>query len=184
MSPHQPSPDVRSSLVIQTHELRRGAGQMCEIERVAQAPAELGTDVIGVPQGSPIDLELRLESVSEGILVSGFAKAELVGECVRCLDTISQPCEIDMQELYVYPEGDAEVDEDDDTHYVVNDCLDLEPLIRDAVVLELPFAPLCSEDCLGLCPTCGLNLNHDPQHDHGEVIDERWTGLAGWNSGE
>ena len=61
--------------------------------------------------------------------------------------------------------------------------IDLEPVLRDAAMLDLPFIPLCREDCAGLCPTCGVNLNDDPDHGHDEAIDPRWAGLTDWAEG-
>lgn len=143
------------------------------------APAGLGTPVLGVPEGEPVRLELRLESVLEGVLVTGTAQARAVGECVRCLQTVELPLEVDLQELYAYPESDAEEDE---AERLVDDRIDLDPLLRDAVVLALPFRPLCSDDCVGLCPTCGARLADDPEHAHDEQADPRWAALLGWTN--
>lgn len=147
---------------------------MRQIERVVQAPADLGIDMIGVPQGSDLTLDLRLESVVEGVLVTGTAEAELTGQCARCLNPIKGEQSFDIQELYYWPGKDA----DEDASFVEDDQIDLDPALRDAVVLNLPFSPLCREDCSGLCPECGFNLNDDPDHDHGEPIDPRWETLA------
>ena len=172
-SPHRPL-DRRSGLVIDTHELGRRAGAMRVIESSVEAPADLGIAVIGVPPGSPIELDLRLESVVEGVLVTGSATVDVAGECVRCLTPISDSLEIDIQELFVYPNSEATEDE---ASRLEGDLIDLEPLLRDDVVLELPFQPLCREDCAGLCAECGANLNTDPEHTHEEPIDPRWAGL-------
>jgi len=172
-SPHRPL-DRRSGLVIDTHELGRRAGAMRVIESSVEAPADLGIGVIGVPPGSPIELDLRLESVVEGVLVSGTATVDVAGECVRCLTPISDSLEIDIQELFVYPNSEATEDE---ASRLEGDLIDLEPLLRDDVVLELPFQPLCQDDCAGLCVECGANLNTDPDHAHDEAIDPRWAGL-------
>lgn len=166
--------DPRSALVLETHELARRAGTMKEVHREAEAPADLGIDMIGVPQGSPIDLDLRLESVVEGILVTGTVDVTLAGECARCLEQFSYPESYDIQELYFYPEREAE----EEASRIEDEMIDLDPAVRDAVVLELPFTPLCRDDCLGLCPECGFVLNNDPDHSHGEAIDPRWGALA------
>jgi len=133
--------------------------------------------VAGVPEGAPVDLELRVESVMEGILVTGTARAQALAQCARCLQDVVVDLDVDLQELYVYPESDAE---DDEAGRVVNDRIDLDPLLRDAVVLALPFRPLCRDDCPGLCPTCGARLADDPEHAHDEPDDPRWAALAGW----
>jgi len=150
------------------------------VRTTAQAPADLGIAVIGVPPGSPVELDLRLESVVEGVLVSGTATVEVRGECVRCLGEISSQLEIDVQELFVYPESEAEEDE---ASRLEGDLVDLEPLLRDGVVLDLPFQPLCREDCQGLCVECGANLNDSPDHDHEAAPDPRWEKLRGLEGG-
>lgn len=147
---------------------------MKPFHRVVEAPAELGIDMIGVPEGSDITLDLRLESVVEGVLVTGTADVTLVGECSRCLTRFEDEESYDLQELYFYPEREAE----EDASWIEDEMIDLEPALRDAVVLDLPFSPLCRDDCLGLCPDCGFNLNDDPEHSHGEAIDPRWGKLA------
>lgn len=166
--------DARSPLVLEIHELQRRAGTMKELHRVVEAPADLGIDMIGVPQGSPVTLDLRLESVVEGVLVTGTAEVHLVGECARCLRGFEDDQSFDLQELYFYPEREAE----EDASWIEDDMIDLDPALRDAVVLELPFTPLCRDDCLGLCPTCGFVLNDDPDHSHGREVDPRWGALA------
>lgn len=166
--------DRRSPLVFDVQELQRRAGTMREVTRTVPAPDDLGIEVIGVPAGSDIDLDLRLEAVVEGVLVTGTADVELHGECVRCLAEIDESASFDLQELYFYP--GHEVGEDESS--VVDEAIDLEECLRDAVVLELPFTPLCMDDCLGLCPDCGFNRNDDPEHTHGEKIDPRWEKLA------
>jgi uncharacterized protein len=172
-SPHRPL-DPRSGLVLDTHELGRRAGAMKQLRAVVEAPAELGIDVIGVPPGSPVELDVRLESVVEGVLVTGTATVAVQGQCVRCLTEISDQLEVDVQELFVHPESEAD---DDEASRLEGDLIDLEPLLRDEVVLDLPFQPLCREDCAGLCVECGANLNDDPDHAHEARSDPRWDAL-------
>jgi len=162
--------------VIDTHELSRRAGSQREVTFTAPAPEDLGIDVIGVPEGDPIQFDLRLESVVEGVLVTGTARGRLVGECARCLVDIEDEFLADVQELYVYPESDAEPDE---ASRMEGDLIDLEPVLRDQVVLALPFQPLCSDDCPGLCPDCGARLADEPGHKHEERSDPRWAALGG-----
>ncbi len=141
--------------------------------RVVPAPADLGTVVVGVPEGSDVELDLRLESVVEGVLVTGTARVHVEGECVRCLDPVSSEQEVRVQELYYYP--DQNID-DDEAGRLQGDLIDLEPLLRDAVVLGLPFRPVCRDDCPGLCSECGARLADDPGHRH-EQGDPRWAAL-------
>ena len=178
-SPHRQL-NPRSGLVLDTHELGRRAGAMKVVQTSVEAPADLGIGVIGVPLGSPIELDLRLESVVEGVLVSGSATVEVRGECVRCLGDVSDELEVAIQELYVYPG----VEPDDDlASRLEGGLIDLEPLLRDAVVLDLPFQPLCRDNCSGLCVECGANLNNDPGHRHEARLDPRWEALRGLEGG-
>ena len=172
--------DLRAPLVLDTRELGRRPGSQREVSRQVPAPAELGIEVLRVPEGSPVELDLRLEAVMEGVLVTGTARAELEGECVRCLDPISDDMEAWFQELFVYEDHD-DYGEDDDVRRLEGDLLDLEPLLRDAVVLALPFQPLCQDDCPGLCTECGARLADDPDHGHEAAIDPRWAGLQQLN---
>ncbi len=167
--------DRRSPYVFDVLELGRRAGAMKEIQVSLPAPADLGSDVIAVPQDSEIDLNLRLEAVVDGVLVTGTAAGSYRGQCARCLDPIEGEETFDLQELYFYP--GHEVDEDD--NLVVDEAIDVEGALRDAVVLELPFTPLCDPECPGLCQECGFNLNEDPDHGHGDKADPRWGKLAG-----
>jgi uncharacterized protein len=175
--------DPRAPLVLDTRELGRRPGSQRKVSLTAEAPAELGIEILGVPEGSNVDIDLRLEAVMEGVLVTGTAQAGLVGECARCLETIADTICVDLQELYVYddhgPASGRNVadDLDDDVSRLEGDLIDLEPLLRDAVVLALPFQPLCREDCPGLCIECGARLADDPEHRHDEPIDPRWAAL-------
>ena len=167
--------------MIDTHELNRRAGSQREVSFSAPAPADLGIGVIGVPEGDPVQFDLRLEAVVEGVLVTGTASGRVEGECARCLIDIEEEFLADIQELYVYPESDAE---DDEAGRMEGDLIDLEPALRDVVVPALPFQPLCSDDCPGLCPDCGVRLADDPGHRHEERTDPRWAALSGLLEGE
>jgi len=149
---------------------------MRTVSRTVPAPAGLRGELVGVPDGSDLVLDLRLESVSEGVLVSGTAQVELAGECARCLEPLTDELSVDVMQLFVYPGHENEAD-DDEIGRLVDDYVDLEPLLRDAVVLALPLAPVCSDDCAGLCPECGARLaDVGPDHRH-EVVDPRWASL-------
>ncbi|GAB7004481.1 DUF177 domain-containing protein [Nocardioides sp. AN3] len=177
--------DPRAPLVLDTRELGRRAGSQRELTRTVPAPADLGIEVLAVPAGSPLELDLRLEAVMDGVLVTGEAHAALEGECVRCLEPLTDEVDVSFQELYLYDDtrDAASLEEGEDVSVLDADLLDLEPVLRDAVVLALPFQPLCSEDCPGLCPECGARLADDPDHTHEAPIDPRWAGLAGLSDG-
>ena len=171
--------DPRSPLVLDTRDLPRRPGAMRVVERTVPAPAGLGLELIGVPTGADLLLELRLESVSEGVLVSGTATAGIEGECGRCLRPISDSLEIPIQELYAYEHSTTdETTDEDEVGRLQGDLINLEPALRDAVVLALPTHPLCREDCPGLCPDCGVHWDDLPaDHTHGPA-DPRWAALT------
>ena len=173
---------VESSLVshftltpytIPVFDLMHRPGEMREKSLDFAVPEGFGNAVIGVRKGSQMSIEARLESLHDGILVSGEVEASAEGECVRCLIDVSLPIEVEFQELFAYS-----VDEAFD-YTVHDDHVDLEPVVRDAVVLSLPFQPVCQEDCLGLCPQCGVRLLDNPGHEHEAPVDPRWAALSG-----
>jgi uncharacterized protein len=181
--------DHRNPFVFDTHELGRRPGALQRLTREIDAPKDLGIrEVIEVPDGAPVELELRLESVMEGVLVTGTARALAEGECVRCLEPVELELEADFQEMFSYPdadergrviaEPDTDAEDDEDRLFLEDGLFDLEPVLRDAVVLALPMQPVCREDCAGLCSDCGANLNDDPDHHH-EAVDIRWAALQG-----
>lgn len=174
--------DQGSPLTFGVKDLGRSPGSMRKLEEHVPAPKDFGVAMIGVQEGSLVDLDLRLEAVHEGILVSGTASVEVTGECGRCLDPIAYDLDVDVQELFYYDDQDSTGsvggEEEDEQYRVEGDVLDLEPVLRDAVVTALPFQPVCRQDCEGLCPECGARLEEDPGHHH-EVLDPRWAALAG-----
>ncbi|MGV9293296.1 YceD family protein [Amycolatopsis sp. NPDC003676] len=172
--------DDRSPWVVDTRELGRRAGLSRELRRSAPVPTALGVPgVLEIREGEPVELDLMLESVVEGVLVTGTATAVATGECSRCLDPVTEHIEVDLTELFAYP-GSAteETTDEDEIPRLVDDRIDLEPTVRDAVVLALPLAPLCREDCPGLCIECGVKwADLEPGHGH-EKIDPRWAALV------
>lgn len=152
---------------------------MQEIDRTAPAPDGWRVELIGVPAGGDVRLRLRLESVMEGVLVTGDLDVPVTGSCARCLEPIEDTLHLDVQELYAYEGSTTEAtSEEDEVRRIDGDFLDLEPLARDTVVLNLPLAPVCTEDCAGLCVDCGQRLDDLPADHHHEVVDARWAGLA------
>lgn len=157
---------------------------MHKVNRVVPAPADLGVGLVSIPQGTDIELDVRLEAVMEGVLVSGTARASFTGECARCLDPLDSQVEADFQELFVYPDDesgftDASEEDEEEVNHLEGDLLDTEPMVRDAVVLALPQLALCREDCPGLCQECGAKLAEaGPEHRHDEPTDPRWSALS------
>lgn len=139
----------------------------------APAPTDWGEGLVAVRDGEPIDVSVRLESVHEGILASGTVSTEYAGECGRCLQPITAPLEVEFQELFAYPGDEANDFE------VQDDRLDLEELVRDVLVLALPFQPVCDQECPGLDPSTGERLASVPDADEHESLDPRWAALAG-----
>lgn len=187
----------RASQVFQfnTHELPRRAGEMKEYQLDLEILESVGVPLVAVAAGDVIEVDMRLESVAEGILLSADVYAVAKGECIRCLDPVEITVERKIQELYRYEptnekggkrkksgrnERAEEVDlEDEDELWLDGNVMDLETPIRDAIVLDLPVNPLCSESCQGLCPDCGEKWEKLPEDHSHEVIDARWAGLAG-----
>jgi uncharacterized protein len=179
----------KNPFILNIHELSRRAGEMKEYELDIEAPERIGVPLIGVPQGGVIEADIRVESVTEGVLLSAEIYAVAHGECIRCLDPVEEIVERKIQELYRYePTNDRgrkkrsdEVDidlEDEDELQMDGDLMNLEIPIIDAIILALPVNPLCDEECMGLCPQCGEKWETLPDgHEH-EEVDARWAGLA------
>src|SRR5262249_1883964 len=157
--------------VLDTRDLGRRAGSMREVRRDVIAPDSWALELVRVPAGASVELDLRLESVMDGVYLSGTAVAPVSAGCGRCLDPISLELDAPLQELFAY-EPDPE---DAEAPVLDGDLIDLEGLLRDAVVLALPLNPLCEPDCRGLCPGCGARLAEvGPEHHH-DAIDPRWA---------
>jgi uncharacterized protein len=169
----------RSPLVINISRLGRRPGSMMTVHETVPSPSRIGIELVAIEQGAPLEMDLRIESVSEGALVTGTVSAPTAGECARCLTPITGQVEIDLTELFAYPDSATEATtEADEVGHVVDNTIDLEQAIVDAVGLALPFSPLCGPDCQGLCPDCGIPMaTAEPGHRH-EKIDPRWAKLA------
>jgi uncharacterized protein len=128
---------------------------------VGEAVSGLHTELADVPEDVPIEGDLTLESVVDGIFVHGAVAGRFEMRCARCLKEFDREFDVAMDEVYVRQPGP-----EDDYGLTPELTLDPEPMVRDAVVLEMPFSPLCKPDCLGLCPICGgdRNLGECPGH--------------------
>jgi uncharacterized protein len=170
--------NTRSSFVLDTRELDRQPGAKRDFVRTVSAPAQLGLDMIGVPAGAPLELAVRLESVTEGVLATGTVSGPLDGQCGRCLTEFTDDFVVDFVELFAYPDSLTERTTDsDDVARLDRDRLDLEPVVRDTVVLSLPLTPLCRSDCRGLCPQCGEKLDDLSEGHSHDLPDPRWAAL-------
>jgi len=183
------SSSPRGPLVFDLRSLSRQAGSSRVETRIVPAPADLRLELVSVPEGSDVELNLRFEAVTEGVLVTGSATAPVTGECARCLGPVASTVSVSFMELYRYQQdkprirrigpADDKTEDDDEERFLDGDLLDLEPAFRDAVVLALPMSPLCREDCPGLCVECGVPLAEaGPGHKHEEMTDPRWAGLT------
>jgi uncharacterized protein len=165
---------VKSPFVYDTRQLGRRAGSMREDHLDIPAPDGWELGLVKVPPGAPLDIDLRLEAVMDGVLVTATAEVPVTAECGRCLEPIETVVSVPVQELFGYEPDPA----DAEAPVLDGDLLDLEPVVRDAVVLALPVNPLCEPDCEGLCATCGARMaDVEPDHRHDEV-DPRWAALA------
>nr|WP_296073629.1 DUF177 domain-containing protein [uncultured Actinoplanes sp.] len=177
--------DPRQPLVVDTTKLPRQPGATRALKRVIPAPENLGLELISVPEGSDVELDLVLTSVSEGVYVSGRVRGSLTGECGRCLNEISESFDVPIAELFAYEDSTTEeTTDEDEVGRMQGDLIDLEPAVRDAVVLTLPTNPLCRPDCPGLCPECGVHFDDLPADHSHEDVDPRWAALRNLSAEE
>jgi len=159
-----------SPFVVNVGALLRNPGMRCADRR----SGSLGTlSVVGseVTADSEATVEVSFESVPGAVVVTAVVSASWQGECRRCLAMAVGTVRSQVRELF------ERQPDPDETYPLSGDQLDLEPLARDAVLLELPLAPLCQEGCRGLCAICGADRNCDPCQCELEVPDPRWAAL-------
>ena len=174
MSKHVTAP----ALAVDVRELLQKPGAHKHV--VVRAPLDdLATPVASVPPDRPVTVDVEIESVVEGLLVTGTVSATAVVNCVRCLREFDQELEVEVRELFSLEHSPAD-DEDEGYAVLPDDRLPLDTMARDALVLGFPAFPLHSPDCAGLCPVCGADRNTtDCGHAGTENRDPRWAGLAG-----
>jgi DUF177 domain-containing protein len=161
------------SIAVDVRDLlgRPGASRTVQVHEPVEG---LATELVRVPEDRPVEAALLMESVVEGILASGPVDGVWVLSCARCLKPFESEFRIDVRELFSPSE-----ERDEDTEYpVAEGFVDLGPMIRDNVVPAMPFAPLCREDCQGICPRCGGDRNLG-ECTCDEAMDPRWAALAG-----
>jgi uncharacterized protein len=157
--------------VVNVAALRKRAGTRRPVQLEGPLP---GLSVTGsaVPDGGIVTADLLLEGLAgEAILATGAVTAPWEGPCRRCLGTACGTVTTEVRELFEVASDEEE------TYPLKGDRVDLEPLVRDAVLLELPQAPLCMEECQGLCPTCGANRNEGTCTCDTTPRDPRWSAL-------
>ena len=159
-------------LVLGVTDLRRQPGLRRRFERAVELNG-LGISTAVVPDGSPVEVDLELEAVSNGIVATGMVRAPWVGECRRCLLPVMGVSEAKVQEIFEPDPTEGE------TYLLGNEVVDLEPMVRDAVLLALPLAPLCAEDCKGPAPEEFPTGPAGVTEEGAEPpADPRWAALA------
>ncbi len=165
-----------SPYVVNVRDLMHRPGEMRERELDFAVPEKLGEGAASVPAGAEMQVNLRLEGLHEGILVSAEVDTVAHAECVRCLDPVDIDVEVEFQEVFAYSPDEA-------FDFVVrDDQLDLEPVVRDAVVLSLPFQPVCRPDCPGLDPVTGERLPDGYERPVEQEFDPRWAALESFGT--
>jgi uncharacterized protein len=158
-------------LVVPVAELLRRPASRTAVQRQVRAERLRVVDA-EVPDGTGVDVDVELESLTDGIVVTGRVAAPWTATCRRCLGPVSGRIDVEVREVY------RPAPEIEDAFALDGDRLDLEPLVREALMLELPLAPLCRPDCAGLCPECGANRNEGDCGHRVEAIDHRWAALS------
>jgi uncharacterized protein len=157
---------------VDVRDLIHRPGEQREVHLEFPTSAQLGEAVAVVPAGTELAIDLRLESVHEGILVTGHVSTTASAECVRCLKPLTLPVRVEFQELFAYSLADG-------FDYVLHDDhVDCEEPVRDAVVLSLPFQPVCADRCSEIELGDGVTLvlaDEEPPASY----DPRWAALAG-----
>lgn len=155
---------------------------MKEYHLAFPAPDRIGIPLLAIETGTEIDIDLRAESVADGILITGEIESAASGECGRCLDPINEEIHQSFQELFLYESRISDNPDDDDEELFVmeGDEADIETAVRDAIILTMPLNPLCQQDCQGLCSECGEKWSSLPEGHSHQALDPRWKGLSGW----
>lgn len=160
---------MATPLIVNVVELLRWPGTVKDVESTVAAEDFDFRDSRIVDE--PLDVSVHLESLSNGVVVSGIARATWTGECRRCLTPITERLEVDFDELY------QQVPDNPDAYAIENDQIDLLPMVRENVLLAIPLGPLCQPDCPGLCPQCGQDLAEGPCGCDTSAVDPRWAAL-------
>lgn len=175
-------------------------GQSKEIDATFPAPSSIGDEIVGVDEGTDVSVVGSFDSIVDGLILNARISAPVHAECTRCLKPIQRDWTVNVTSFFPYEDKSAagkggkagkngkeeEVDiiagedEAEDTYPLLDGgaWADLEALLRDTLVEELPLQPLCKPDCKGLCSQCGIDLNENPDHQH-DMTDIRFAALEG-----
>lgn len=160
--------------ILSVAEVLGRPGEYRDVALRAPLP-DVGNPLARLEDGA-VAAELRVESVMEGVLVTGRVEAGTQLQCARCLTEFPSELSLRLCELFVAPGHDAAGE--DDVYKVSGTEIDLEPALRDAAVLALPLKPLCAPDCKGLCARCGTDLNTSSCDCKQDDVDPRWAALS------
>ena len=161
---------MKNPLLVNALELLRRPGSVKQFTFPAD-PSLIDLESSTIVPGSTIDVDLTVESLTDGVVVNGAIRAAFQGECRRCLSPLEGFIDVEVHELYQLHVTDP------DAFPIVGDQINLVPMVRETVLLELPEAPVCRPDCAGLCPQCGIDLNMGTCDCVSESIDPRWAVL-------
>lgn len=162
---------MSNPLLVNAAELLRRPGSERPLEaRVLLADLGIEDDE-RFAADAEVDVHLRLEALSDGIVLDGRLKVPWHGTCRRCLAETGGISESEVHELYQRTLTDP------DAFEIIGDQLDLAPVVRELVLLDAPANPVCRPDCEGLCPNCGKNLNEDRCECTRVGDDPRWSAL-------
>ncbi len=164
-------------LVVPIADLRRHPGARRQFTESVELPG-LAITSATVPDGASIDLDLELETLSNGLVATGSIATPWVGECRRCLQPVEGRSVAQIREIFEPRPVEGE------TYAMAEDIVNLEPMVRDAVLLALPLAPLCAADCRGPAPelfparVAGEGEESEEDEGPGLISDPRWAALA------
>ena len=188
-----------SPWAIPVAQIASRAGQSKPIDADFPAPSGIGDSIVGIKEGEPVHVSGQFDSIVDGLILNARISAPVHAECTRCLKPIDEDWPVDVTVFFPYESGqdkangkggkskkDDEIDiiagedEAEDTYPLLDGgaWADLEALLRDTLVEELPLQPLCKPDCKGLCSQCGIDLNENPDHQH-DMTDIRFAALEG-----
>jgi uncharacterized protein len=160
---------MATPLIVNVVELLRWPGTTKDVVlSIAATDLEFGESRIS---DEPVDINLHLEALSNGVTVNGTTSATWAGECRRCLAPMSGRMTIELSELY------QQIPDDSEAYVINNDQINLLPMVRENLLLAIPLGPLCREDCPGFCPHCGKDLSETACSCDNTVVDPRWAAL-------
>lgn len=167
------------SLVLDSRVLARTPGATEPVQRAAVAPSDIGVELIRIPSGSEVELDLLMTFVDEGVLVTGSVSGTARVECARCLGEFTTDVAVDLTEMYAAP-GTAAADgaEEDEVRLLDGDLIDLEPALVDAFGLEFPMSPTCADYGHDECVNPDTPAPDGVSGEQTGRIDPRWADLA------